>query len=104
MAGTPRSPAARCSACFSPRNRAATPDQGNLKVSSSSNRLARPYRRIQEAVMNHNTETNSLLFDAIAMGTMFAVATLLAALVYLVITFAVPFFESRMLPVVSAQG
>jgi len=54
--------------------------------------------------MNHNTETNSLLFDAIAMGTMFAVATLLAALVYLVITFAVPFFESRMLPVVAAQG
>jgi LmbE family N-acetylglucosaminyl deacetylase len=54
--------------------------------------------------MNHNTETKSLLFDAIAMGTMFGVATLLAALVYLVITFAVPFFESRMLPVVSAQG
>jgi LmbE family N-acetylglucosaminyl deacetylase len=38
------------------------------------------------------------------MATMFAVATLLAALVYLVITLAVPFFESRMLPVVSAQG
>lgn len=54
--------------------------------------------------MNHDTETKNLVFDAIAMATMFATATLLAALVYLVITLAVPFFESRMLPVVSAQG
>jgi LmbE family N-acetylglucosaminyl deacetylase len=54
--------------------------------------------------MNHDTQTKSLVFDAIAMATMFAVATLLAALVYLVITLAVPFFESRVLPVVSAQG
>jgi hypothetical protein len=99
-----RSPVARCSACFSRRNQPGASDQGNLKVSSSSNRLSRRYRRNQEAVMNHDTQTKSLVFDAIAMATMFAVATLLAALVYLVITLAVPFFESRILPVVSAQG
>jgi len=54
--------------------------------------------------MNHNTQTQNLVFDAIAMGTMFATAALLAALAYLLITFAVPFFESRMFPAVSAQG
>jgi LmbE family N-acetylglucosaminyl deacetylase len=54
--------------------------------------------------MNHDTQTKSLVFDAIAMATMCTTATLLAALVYLAITLAVPFFESRMLPVVSAQG
>jgi LmbE family N-acetylglucosaminyl deacetylase len=59
---------------------------------------------MQEAVMNHNTQTRNLLFDAIAMATMFAVATLLAALVYLAITLAVPLFESKMFPAVSAQS
>jgi len=54
--------------------------------------------------MNHDTQTKNLVFDAIAMATMFATATLLAALVYLLITFAVPFFESQMFPAVSAQG
>ena len=39
-------------AFFGDRIRPSRADQGNLKVSSSSNRLARRYRRVQEAVMN----------------------------------------------------
>ena len=54
--------------------------------------------------MNHNAQTRNLVFESIAMATMFAVATLLAALVYLLITYAVPLFESKMFPALSAQG
>ena len=46
-------------AFFLRTNPPAARDQGNLKVSSSPNRLAQRYRRVQEAVMN-NEQRNSV--------------------------------------------
>jgi hypothetical protein len=49
----------------------ASPDQGNLKVSSSPNRRPPRYRRPQEAAMN-NRSTEGMMFETIASCTAFA--------------------------------
>jgi LmbE family N-acetylglucosaminyl deacetylase len=54
--------------------------------------------------MNHNRNPEDVVFDSIATCTVLVAATVFAALLYLLITVAVPFFESTVLPVVAAQG
>jgi LmbE family N-acetylglucosaminyl deacetylase len=80
-----------------------TPDQGNLKVSSSPNRFTPRYRRVQEAVMKYRNPED-VVFDTIASCTMLIAAMLVAALVYQLIIAAVPLLESMVFPRVLAQG
>src|SRR6185295_5010706 len=105
MAGTPRWPAARCLAPSSRgTNPPGSPDQRNLKVSSSPNRLERRYRRVQEAVM-HNRKPEDVVFETIASGTLVIAAFAITALVYRLITVVVPLLESMVFPqVLAAQG
>src|SRR4029077_18340699 len=80
-----------------------SPDQRNLKVSSSPNRLERRYRRVQEAVMQ-NRKPEDVVFETIASGTLAIAAFAITALLYRLITVAVPLLESMVFPQVLAQG
>jgi hypothetical protein len=74
-----------------------TPDQGNLKVSSSPNRLEPRYRRVKEAAMN-NRKTEDVVFETIASCTLVIAALAITALLYQLITVAVPRLGSLVLP------
>ena len=54
--------------------------------------------------MIKNRKPEDAVFETIATCTVLVAATVFAALLYLLITVAVPFFESAMFPVVVAQG
>jgi hypothetical protein len=77
--------------------RAGTPDQGNLKVSSSLNRLQRRYRRLEEAVMN-SRKPEDLVFETTVGCTLVAAVAAFTALLYQLITTAVPLLESMLAP------
>jgi hypothetical protein len=72
-------------------------NQGNLKVSSSPNRLERRYRRIQEAVMT-NRKPEDVVFEATLSFTLFVVVTAITALLCHLITVALPILESTLFP------
>src|SRR5262245_22853322 len=98
MAGTPRWRGAPClAASFAGSNRPVTPDQGNLKVSSSLNRLERRYRRDQEAVMN-SKHSEDVMFETTATFALLVAGIAIAALLYQLITAIVPIVESMVFP------
>jgi len=78
-------------------------NQENLKVSSTTNRLARRYRRVQEAIMdNRNTEATAI---ELILGCSLVIAALVVtALIVRLLTTAVPLFERMVIPSVLAQG
>jgi LmbE family N-acetylglucosaminyl deacetylase len=90
-------------ASFGGSNPRVTPDQGNLKVSSSLNRLERRYGGIQEAVMN-NTKSEDMVFETIANCTLAIAALAIAALLVGLIAPVVPLLESSVFPRLLAQG
>jgi LmbE family N-acetylglucosaminyl deacetylase len=85
------------------RNPTGTSDQGNVKVSSSPNRLEPRYRRVQEAVIQ-NRKPENVVFEAIASCTLAIAALAITALLYQLITLAGPLLESMVFPQVLAQS
>src|SRR5512138_999659 len=78
-------------------------DLGILKVSSSSERLARRYRRVQEAAMN-NTKTDETMFELITGCVLVIAALIITVLIVRVIARTVPLLERMVIPSVLAQG
>jgi hypothetical protein len=78
---------------FSPTNPPAAPDQGNLKVSSRSYRLAPRYLRVQEAIVNSSINPGRV-FDAIASCAVIALAAVFTGLLYRLITLTAPLIEA----------
>src|SRR6185503_9629192 len=98
MAGTPRWPDARCLApSSSGTNPPATPDQENLRVSSSPDRLERRYRRVQEAVMT-DRKPEDAVFETIENCTLVIAALVITALLYQLIALAAPLFKFMVFP------
>src|SRR5438876_866040 len=66
------------------------------------NRLTQRYRRVMEAVMNRTT-LDDVVFETTATCAVLVAGTALAALLYQLITLAVPLLESMVFPQVLAN-
>ena len=103
MAGTPRWRAVRCSARSCRRTKPhAAPDQGILKVSSSPNRLEPRY--VASRRRSWFIKPDDVVFETIASCTMVIAALAITALLYQLITVAVPVLKSMVFSQLAAQG